>query len=110
MAQWCGPGESLALPYNFPTSIGGSDLDDASGIPDFAFNAVSIALALRFNPVIGKTMSLESKLAMQSGMNAIRNACTNIPERLLPPNTLRGAGNKPWSTWQPFNNNTNSGA
>ena len=102
MAQWRGPGTGLALPYNAPAVIGGSDLDDESGIPDFAANGVAVSLALRIEPMMGKTMSPESRVAYSQSLNAIRAACTVIPERILQRSTIRGAGGKPWSTWNPF--------
>jgi hypothetical protein len=102
MAQWRGPGTGLRIPYNAPTVIGDSDLADESGIPDYAMNGVVTSLALRIMPVIGKTMSPEGRIAYSQSMNAIRAACTVIPERILQRTTPRGAGNKPGSTWAPF--------
>lgn len=101
MGEWQQTG--LDLSYNFPPSFGGSDLDDASGVPDFAVNAVAVSLGLRYFPAIGKTMSPESRVALGNGMNAIRAYCAMLPQTQLPPSTLRGAGAKPLSTWAPFN-------
>lgn len=109
MLEWAGPGANLRIGYNFPQTIGGSDLDDASGVPDFAFNAVAVSLALRTYPAIGKSMSPETRVALATGMNAIRAACAVLPERSLPTNTLRGAGAKPFGTWAPYNGVGNGG-
>lgn len=103
MAEWNGPGVNIPISYNFPAALGGSSAADASGIPDFAFNAVGIALALAVMPVIGKTMSPETRLRMGQGMNALRAAYAQIPDRQLPASALRGAGAKPFSSWTPFN-------
>lgn len=100
MAEWSGA--SMALGYNFPAALGQGDLDDAAGIPDFAVNGVALSLALRIYPVLGKSMSPESKTALAQAMVAIRAYCSSLPERSLANKTPLGAGNKPWSTWQPF--------
>lgn len=110
MAMWAGPGMNLDLGYNFPHTIGTSDRADASGVPDFALDAVVIILAESVMPAIGKTMSTETRVRKQTSMNAIRAACAVIPERQLPTSTLRGAGRKPFSTWAPFNGAGNGGA
>jgi hypothetical protein len=102
MGEWASPGTQLDLGYNFPTTFGGSDMDDASGIPDFAVNAVALTVALRAYPAIGKTMSAETRVALGNGMNSIRAYCATIPDRQLTYATSRGAGNKPFSTWAPF--------
>jgi hypothetical protein len=109
MAMWAGPGMSLDLGYNFPHTIGTSDRADASGIPDFALDAVVITLAESIMPAIGKSMSTETRVRKQTSMNAVRAACAVIPERQLPASTLRGAGRKPSSTWAPYNGSGNGG-
>lgn len=103
MAEWNGPGFNLPISYNFPAAIGGSSVADATGVPDFAFNTVGIALALALMPVIGKAMSSETRLRLTQGMNAVRAAYAQIPNRSLPPSAARGAGAKPFSTWTPYN-------
>lgn len=100
MAQWAA--SSLDLGYNFPAAIGQGDLDDEAGIPDLAVNAVAISLALRVYPTLGKTMSGETRVALAQGMVAVRAWCAVLPERSLANKTPIGAGNKPWSTYQPF--------
>lgn len=100
MAQW--KMSSLDIGYNFPAVLGGGDLDEDAGIPDLALNAVVTSLALRVMPSIGKTMSAETKAALNAGMIALRTWCATIPEMSLQARTPRGSGNKPWSTWNPF--------
>jgi len=96
MAMWEGPGVGIDLGYNAPAIIGGGDLDEASGIPDWALQPVVISLALRIMPTIGKTMSAETRAALAAGMQALRNGGTRIPERALPVNTAWGSGNRRW--------------
>jgi hypothetical protein len=105
MAQWAGPGMNLDFGYNFPTRVGLSDPTDASGVPDLALDAVQITLAQSIMPAIGKTMSPETRVRLGQSMNSIRAAMATIPNRQLPPSTMRGAGNKPSSTFWPYNGN-----
>ncbi len=48
MAEWAV--SSLDLGYAFPATLGGGDLEDVSGIPDFSVNAASLSLAQRQAP------------------------------------------------------------
>jgi hypothetical protein len=100
MAEWQVQG--LDIGYNAPPVLGQGDPSDVSGIPDWAANTVAIAAAYRVFPGMGKTTSPETKKAYSEGMAAIRVACASVPERRLMRDTPRGAGNKPWSTRQPF--------
>lgn len=93
---------TLPLGYNFPASIGSGDLDDASGIPDFAFDVACKYLALRVMPKIGKSMSGETRYALAAGMIALRAQASFIPRATLPDGTTRGAGNRWRSSQQPF--------
>jgi hypothetical protein len=102
MAEWQGPGNNYAIGYNAPAVFGQGALEDLIGIPDSLLNCTSIALALRIMPNIGKTMSLESRVAYGQGMNAMRAAFGVTLNRSLQRRTPRGAGNKPSSTWTPF--------
>lgn len=94
--------QEINLNYNFPLALGGGDLDDAAGIPDETANAVVLLVALRAMTPIGKSMSNESRVAYSQALSALRTAYAIIPERPLPNATIRGAGSKPWGTWQPF--------
>lgn len=100
MAEWAV--SSLNVGYAFPPTIGGGDLDDASGIPDFSVNAVSLSLAQRMAANIGKTLSRETNRNLTQAMVALRTKLAVIPEYALPWRTPIGAGNKPWSSWYPF--------
>lgn len=100
MAQW--RTSSLDLGYNTPAIIGQGDLDDESGLPDDSLNAVSISLALRVMPAIGKAMSAETRLALSQSMTALRAAYAVIPTSRLARGTPRGAGNKWAAAWSPI--------
>lgn len=90
------------LNYNAPTVIGTGALADESGLPDDAINAVVTSLAYRIAPGIGKSMNAEARIAYAQAMNALRARYGRAVVRRLPAATPRGAGAKPWSTWQPF--------
>lgn len=107
MAEW--RTNSLDLNYNAPVQIGKSDENEESGIPDDALNAVVTSLALRVAPGIGKTMSTESKVALQQAMNAARARYAPKVDRVLAQGTPRGAGMKPYSTWWPYANTGRGG-
>lgn len=102
MALWAGTGFNLHLSYNFPHAIGGSNLSDAAGIPDDALDAVSTHLAAKLAPVIGKSLSPETRTSLNRSLNALRAQYAVIPERRVPRGTIVGAGQKPRSVWQPF--------
>lgn len=102
MARWAGPGMHLDVGYNFPTAVGNSNRADVSGVPDMCLDAVVVELALATAPGIGKTLSLETRVRYQQSMTATRAAFAIIPERSLPFSAPRGAGNKPRSSWWPY--------
>jgi hypothetical protein len=107
--EWNGPGVNMRVPYAFPATLGSSNLDDASGLPDFCINTVAISLALRIAPAIGKSLSAETRLALNAGMNSLRAAYTVIPTMQLPASTPRGAGWKPNNVLWPFVGSNGSG-
>lgn len=94
--------QGMALNYNYPPAMGQSQPTDSSGIDDRAVNAVIQQLALRLAPAIGKTLSVESKASYTQSLAALRVMYAVIPERTLQRDTPIGAGNKPWSSWNPF--------
>lgn len=100
MAQW--EASSIYINYNFPIQFGGGSLDSPSGIPDNAVFAAAGGLALLIAPMFGKTISGEVRVQIASAMTALRASTAFPPQRVLQRNTPVGAGNKPWSIWQPF--------
>lgn len=99
MAEW---EPTIALGYNFPAVFGNGDLDDLSGIPDFAIDVAAKYLALRISPMMGKTYSAESRYALAAGMRDLRAKTAVVPVSTLPITTPRGMGNRYLSRWQPF--------
>lgn len=89
------------LGYNAPAAIGGSDQLDPSGLPDNALQTVAVALAVRFSPSWGKTMSPQSNAAFVRGVNKLRTMVQTIPTVPLRPGTPWGSGNKWRSAWSP---------
>lgn len=100
MAEW--RTSSLDIGYNAPAVVGGSDLDDPSGIPDDAVRPVFLTLAFDVCPPLGKSMSVESKARYASSMDLLRTRYMPKPERQLPRTTPIGMGHRPWSTWWPY--------
>lgn len=96
---------SINLNYNFPVEFGGGDLDDPSGIPDSCINGVAAWLGYRIMPAQGKQAGQGTLAALSVAKMAIRATTARIPEMRLQNRTPIGAGNKPWSTWQPFSYN-----
>jgi len=97
-----------SLGYNAPAGIGGSDLNDASGLPDNSLQTVAVALAIRFSPSWGKAMSPQSNAAFARGVNKLRTMVQVIPRVSLRRGTPWGSGNKWRSVWSPFANGMDS--
>lgn len=99
MSRWAASG--LAIGYNFPAEIGGSDADDPVGFPDYAIDAVAGTLAKSIAPGLGKSLSVEASREITESMNALRTATMQcLPRIKFPYGTPRGAGNKGF--WRPF--------
>jgi hypothetical protein len=101
MAQWNAQGIRLA--YNMPATPDGGDLDDETGTPDTAWQAIVSNLAIAIAPMFGKTPNAETKVMAKRSFNTIASIAAQPVEvqlRQLP----AGAGNKPWRFGQPFLN------
>lgn len=94
MATWSAKG--IQVGYAFPSSGGGSDGNDASGLPDMAVETVATNLAKRCAPSFGKVLSPQTLSVAEEGYATLLwNAVA--PQQQQYPNTLpRGAGSKPW--------------
>lgn len=97
-----------SLGYNAPAGIGGSDINDASGLPDSSLQTVAVALAIGFSPSWGKAMSPQSNAAFARGVNKLRTMVQVIPRVSLRRGTPWGQGNKWRSVWSPFANGMDS--
>ena len=85
------------LSYASPVEHRGGDLDDDSGIPPYAYEAVYLSLAIRIAPTIGKQISMETRKALATAMNALAmdDACPPRVKRNKDASPA-GAGNR-WS-------------
>lgn len=94
LADWNGKG--IRLGYPLPSSPAGSSLEDDSGLPDAAHQAVIAGLAIRLAPIFGKTLSQDTRTTAAAGYNTLLARAAFPPEQQLPNTLPRGAGNKPW--------------
>lgn len=81
----------------------GSSLDDSSNVPDAAIEAIYTNLAIRIAPIVGKTVSAETKTAAREAYRGLMAFTAVIPEKQLPA-MPSGAGNKPWRNDNQFLN------
>lgn len=95
MANWNERG--IRLGYPLPTSPQLSDLDEQTGVPDRANEAVITNLACRLAPSYGKQVLPATMATARDALNTILvRAATPMPMQF--PGTMpAGAGNKPWS-------------
>lgn len=93
MATWNAKG--LRLGYALPATPSDSDIDADSGLPDLAYEAVCLALAIRIAPSFGKQVSPDTRVSAKQAYDAVALSVAFPPEqplKVLP----KGAGNKPW--------------
>lgn len=100
MATWNGKG--IRLGYPVPTSPENSSLDEETGVPDSANEAIYTNLAVRIAPTVGKTTSVETRVAAKASYAVILARATQPQERQLPTTLPAGSGNKPWRNDDPF--------
>lgn len=93
LAEWLA-GQCIDLGYLFPDPDSDGNADDASGIPPGAAQIVSLKLAERIAPLLGKTLSAETKAATARSWSLLVASYACIPERNFGRNTIRGAGNR----------------
>lgn len=92
----------VRIGYPLPSNPDDSDLDEDSGVPDFANEAIYLGLAVRIASSYGKVVSPETKaFADMAYSNMANQVAIPTPERQLPHTMPRGSGTKPWRN---FNN------
>lgn len=96
MAQWNAKG--IRLGYALPSSPSASDIDAESGIPDSAYEAVFMNLAVRIAAGFGKTLPPQTLTIARDALETLMSRAAFPPEQQLPNTLPRGAGNKPWRT------------
>jgi len=95
MATWNGKG--IRLGYPLPSSPADSDLDQETGVPDNAIEAMVLNLAVRLAPGFGKTVSPDTKGNAKRAYNEIvANSAMPIEMQLGSQTIPSGAGNKGW--------------
>jgi hypothetical protein len=100
MATWNGRG--IRLGYPLSANPDGMELDTETSVPDASNEAIYTNLAIRVAPIIGKTISIETKQAARSAYMQLLSRFTKPNEMQLPGTLPSGAGNKPWRTDTPF--------
>lgn len=100
MADWNGKG--IRLGYPLPGSPQDSMLDEPTGVPDSANEAIYTNLAIRLAPSYGKAVMPETKANANNSYNTILSRACMPPQMQLPSSLPLGAGNKPWRFDDPF--------
>lgn len=94
MATW--NARTIRLGYPIPSSPENSSLDDETGVPDSANEAIYLNLALRLAPTVGKTISMETKAAARDAYKELLKEAAMPEEQQFPDTLPAGQGNKPW--------------
>lgn len=101
-AAWNAVG--IRIGYGLPSTPGGSNMNDQSGITDDAYEAFYTALAIRMAPSFGKTVSNETRTAAKRGYDTLLARALSDPPRVqLPGTMIAGSGNRRFrGTIRPF--------
>lgn len=100
MATWRSRG--VRVGYAFPGEADGSNLDDASGLPDAAVETTYLNLAIRLAPGYGKQLSPDTRRTAREGYDALLLIAAQPIQQQLPSTLPRGSGNKPYGFNRPF--------
>jgi hypothetical protein len=92
MPEWNGMG--IRLGYPLPGSPDDSDIDEETGVPDWANDAIICNLACRIAPSYGKQTLPATMASANRGLNAILSRFAGPIEKQLPAGMPVGAGNK----------------
>ena len=94
MADWNAKG--IRLGYPLAANQENSDMNDDSGLPDSAYEAVINNLACRLAPSYGKPVQRETKVAAKIGYNTLvmRSGVLDPMEKEWPTTLPKGQGNK----------------
>lgn len=92
MAEWNAKG--IRLGYPIPGSPQDNDLDEPSGVPDSANEAIVANLAIRIAPAYGKTVSGETRAIAKMAYDTLLTRACYPPEMQLGV-IPSGAGAKP---------------
>lgn len=92
MTEWNGRG--IRLGYPVPGSPEDTDLDAATVVPNWAWEAVFLNLALRIAPLMGKTVAPETKTNAYRAYNTVMARSLQMPQVQMPATMPSGAGNR----------------
>lgn len=101
MATWGGT-MGMRLGYNATVDPLNSDPDQESGIPDWACEAVYLALAIRLSAGYGKTVANTTKALAKQAYDLVLARTSSIPEMKPMGNLPIGAGYKRRYAPNPF--------
>lgn len=90
MAAWNAEGIRVSYPIASP---GTSDLDEDSGVPDVAVEAVYTNLAVLIGPRFGKVVSDTTKARAKMTKDILISRSIVPPKQILPTDMPSGAGN-----------------
>lgn len=99
IAEWNGRG--IRLGYVLPGDPADGNMNDQSGIPDWANEAVITNLAVRLAPSFGKTAANETRAIAIRSFNTVLGQCTR-PTKMRLGTFPAGAGAKTGATSTPF--------
>lgn len=100
MAGWNALG--IRLGYPITSNPDDSTLDEDSGVPDSANEAIYTNLGIKLAPSFGKTPSADTKAAAKAGYDLLLAKAAMPAEQQLPGSMPAGAGNKQWGPDRPF--------
>lgn len=95
MATWNGKG--IRLGYPVPSNANSSNIDDDSNIPDWAWEASYLNLALRIAAGFGKQVNPATAVAAKQAYDVVMLRMAFPPEQKFPGTLPLGAGNKAWT-------------
>lgn len=96
VAAWQQIGLNFAYPM--PWSPQNTNIDQDTGVPMAANEAIYFNLGIRIAPSVGKVLSNEFKATAQGALGALFNwAGRPIPQMVMPGRMPIGAGNKYWN-------------
>lgn len=94
MAAWNALG--IRLGYPLPSDPCDSDLDEQTGVPDRANEAIYTNLAIKLAPSYGKQVMPDTKVTAKESYNTLLSIAAMPKQQQLPGTLPLGSGNKPW--------------
>lgn len=93
LAEWNAKG--VRVGYPIPSGPASGSLDDETGVPDSAWEAITCALAMRIAPSYGKQVMPATMANAKRAYNTLLNLHA-APIEMQMPSMPAGAGNRPW--------------